>query len=75
MSVTGIPSVLIAISFFSGIILIKLGIISLYLKRIFDQTKNRPEYIIKRILKKIKMMIKLITFNYQIRLNIIKILK
>ncbi len=49
MSVTGIPSVLIAISFFSGIILIKLGIISLYLKRIFDQTKNRPEYIIKDI--------------------------
>ena len=51
ITATGIPSVLITISFFSGIILLKLGIISLYLKRIFDQTKNRPEYIIKDIIE------------------------
>ena len=49
-SATGVPSILIAISFFSGVILLKLGIISIYLKKIFEQTKGRKEYIIKDII-------------------------
>ena len=51
LSNTGVPSILISISFFSGVILLKLGIISLYLSRIYDQIKNRPEYIIKSVIK------------------------
>lgn len=48
---TGIPSILISISFFSGIILLNLGIIGIYLAKIYDQVKNRPKYIIKNIKK------------------------
>jgi len=48
---SGVPSILITISFFSGIILLKLVIISLYLGRIYEQIKNRPQYIIKEIIK------------------------
>ena len=54
LSNTGVPSILISISFFSGVILLKLGIISLYLSRIYDQIKNSPEYIIKSVIKKKK---------------------
>ena len=51
---SGVPSILIAISFFSGVVLIKLGIISLYLGRVYEQIKNRPQYIIKDIIKSSK---------------------
>ena len=48
---TGVPGILVAISFFSGIILINLGIIGVYLAKIYDQVKGRPKYIIKNIKK------------------------
>jgi dolichol-phosphate mannosyltransferase len=48
---TGVPGILIAISFFSGIILFNLGIIGVYLAKIYDQVKGRPKYIIKNIKK------------------------
>lgn len=51
LATSGVPSILITISFFSGVILVKLGIISLYLGRIYEQIKNRPQYIIKDIIK------------------------
>lgn len=44
--VSGYTSIIIAISFFSGIIISMLGIIGLYIAKIFDGIKNRPLYIV-----------------------------
>jgi glycosyltransferase involved in cell wall biosynthesis len=42
----GISSILLAIFFVGGSILIVLGVIGIYLGRVFNQVKNRPLYII-----------------------------
>jgi dolichol-phosphate mannosyltransferase len=42
----GISSILLAIFFVGGAILIILGVIGIYLGRVFNQVKNRPLYII-----------------------------
>jgi len=42
----GIPSIIIAISFFSGITMIINGIMGLYIAKIYEQLKGRPRYII-----------------------------
>ena len=49
LAVPGSTSIIIAISFFSGILLFTLGIIGIYLARIFEQTKGREQYVIKEI--------------------------
>ena len=49
LAVPGSTSIIITISFFSGIILFTLGIIGIYLARIFEQTKGREQYVIKEI--------------------------
>ena len=49
LAVPGSTSIIISISFFSGIILFTLGIIGIYLARIFEQTKGREQYVIKEI--------------------------
>ena len=49
LAVPGSTSIIIAISFFSGILLFTLGVIGIYLARIFDQTKGRDQYVIKEI--------------------------
>ena len=36
------------ISFFSGLILLSLGIIAEYIWRIYEEVKDRPEYIIRQ---------------------------
>ena len=41
-----IPLLILLFSFSTGIILFSLGIISLYIARIYDEAKNRPSYII-----------------------------
>ncbi len=46
--VKGWTSIILAISFFSGLILLSLGIISEYIYRIYEEVKNRPGYIIKK---------------------------
>lgn len=46
-AVSGWASILVTIAFFGGIQLMVLGIIGLYVGRIFMQVKNRPAYIIK----------------------------
>ena len=50
IAIPGSSGVLIAISFFSGIILMSIGIIGIYIARIYEQTQGRPRYIIKNIL-------------------------
>ena len=49
LAIPGSTSIIIAVSFFSGIIMLTLGIIGIYLARIFEQTKGRDQYIIKEI--------------------------
>ena len=49
LAVAGTTSIIITISFFSGIILMTLGIIGIYLARIYEQTRGRAKYIIKEI--------------------------
>lgn len=52
LSVPGTAGIIITTSFFSGIILFFLGIIGIYLSKIFEQTQGRERYIIKEIIKK-----------------------
>ena len=49
LAIPGTTSIIIAISFFSGILLFTLGVIGIYLARIFEQTKGRDQYVIKDI--------------------------
>ena len=49
LAIPGSTSIVISISFFSGIILFTLGILGIYLARIFEQTKGREQYVIKEI--------------------------
>ncbi|NLP28517.1 MAG: glycosyltransferase family 2 protein [Clostridia bacterium] len=43
----GWTSIMVAISFFSGVQLLSLGIVGEYIARIYDETKGRPLYIVK----------------------------
>ena len=43
----GWASVIATVSFFGGVNLMMLGIIGVYLSKLFTQSKNRPHYIIK----------------------------
>ena len=45
-SVVGWPSIIVSIYFLSGVILTVMGILGIYLGRIFDEVKNRPLYIV-----------------------------
>lgn len=45
-SAQGVPSIIILIAFFSGIILIINGIMGLYIAKIYEQLKGRPRYIV-----------------------------
>lgn len=44
----GWTSIMVAITLFSGVQLLSIWIISEYIARIYDETKNRPQYIIDR---------------------------
>ena len=48
-AISGWASTIATIAFFGGVQLTVLGIIGLYLGKIFMQTKNRPRYIINEI--------------------------
>jgi len=45
--VEGWTSVMVSIYFLSGLILLTLGILGIYLGKVFNETKNRPQYIVK----------------------------
>ena len=49
IAVAGSTGIIITISFFAGILLFTIGIIGIYLARIFEQTKGRDQYVIKNI--------------------------
>ena len=51
LAVPGSSGILIVVSFFSGNILISLGVVGIYIGKIFNQTKNRHQYIIKEVKK------------------------
>ena len=47
----GWASIMVSITFFAGVQLISIWMISEYVARIYDESKHRPEYIIKRKIK------------------------
>jgi polyisoprenyl-phosphate glycosyltransferase len=49
LAIPGTTGILIAVSFFSGILLFTLGIMGVYIARIFEQARGREKYIIKEI--------------------------
>ena len=51
--VAGFTSLVVLITFFGGIQLLSIGIIGEYIGRIFNETKNRPLYIVKNIKRSI----------------------
>ena len=52
VSASGIPSILIALSFFNGVTLFAIGILGIYISQIYYEVKKRPKYIIKEIIEK-----------------------
>jgi dolichol-phosphate mannosyltransferase len=53
ISVPGTAGIIITISFFSGMILLTLGITGIYIARIFEEVRGRDSYIIRNIKKKL----------------------
>jgi dolichol-phosphate mannosyltransferase len=52
LSAPGVSGVIIAVSFFSGIILVTNGAMGLYVAKIYNEVKKRPKYIVKDIITK-----------------------
>jgi dolichol-phosphate mannosyltransferase len=48
-STPGVSGILVAVSFFSGVILMTNGIIGLYISKMYYELKGRPRYIIRDI--------------------------
>jgi dolichol-phosphate mannosyltransferase len=42
----GWSSIMVTITFFGGLILLSLGVLGVYLSKVYEQTKNRPRFII-----------------------------
>jgi dolichol-phosphate mannosyltransferase len=48
IAVPGWTSIIVLISFFSGLIFANLGILGLYLGKVFDEVKQRPLYYVEK---------------------------
>ena len=42
----GLPTIVLVVTFFSGIQLLGIGLLGEYISRIYDEVKRRPQYII-----------------------------
>jgi glycosyltransferase involved in cell wall biosynthesis len=51
ISVTGYASLIVSIFFVGGVILAQLGIVGLYVGYVFDQTKQRPLFIVREMIR------------------------
>ncbi len=51
LTAPGASGVLIAVAFFSGVVLLTNGVIGLYVARIYNEIKGRPKYIIRNIVE------------------------
>jgi len=49
IKVSGYASIIISIWFLAGIIITVIGVVGIYVGKVFEQTKNRPSYIIDKI--------------------------
>jgi dolichol-phosphate mannosyltransferase len=47
----GAPGILIAVAFFSGIILVTNGLMGIYIARIYYEVKHRPRYLIRNVIE------------------------
>ena len=54
VSVAGWTSTMVSIFFIGGLILAQLGVVGLYLGKVFDQTKNRPLYLVKQVINDVE---------------------
>jgi dolichol-phosphate mannosyltransferase len=50
IAVLGYSSIIVSIWFLSGLIITIIGVTGIYISKVFDQTKNRPVYIIDEVL-------------------------
>jgi dolichol-phosphate mannosyltransferase len=50
VGVPGWLSTITALSFMSGVLLMNLGVVGVYVGRIYEQTKGRPLYVIDRLI-------------------------
>ena len=50
-AVAGTSGIIIAIAFFSGVILFTIGLIGLYVGRIYNEVKGRPRFIVKEVIE------------------------
>jgi len=48
---SGFTSVITVLTFSTGLIILSIGTIGIYLEKVFNQVKNRPTFIVKRIIK------------------------
>lgn len=49
--ISGFTSLMVSIAFSTGLVMFSLGVIGIYLKKIYEQVQNRPRYIIKEVYK------------------------
>ena len=48
--VTGWASMIVSLYFLGGLLMANLGVVGLYLGKVFDQTRNRPLYVVRELL-------------------------
>lgn len=52
IEIPGWTSIMVVLFFIGGLIIFNIGIVGIYIGKIFDEVKNRPIYIVKEVIKK-----------------------